>query len=674
MKHKSLLLLSLLSLPVVSISGCHVDEESSKSEEKKYICDMLDQETPYAIVLPKESSETENVAANEIVMYFEAATGQTLQIINDSGVALTPESNYISIGKTRLWDSFTDIRGEIDLSQEALNFDGFALYTHNHCVLINSFNERGKYYGAIQFIQDTLGVKFLNYRYTHIPKLDSVELYASDKTYVPMFSQRAYLNTPVFNHDQEYTAHMRFNTDYCMLDKAYGGSTSWCDYEGNTSHTMASIIPAHKYYDGDKTDSLGRHLIKEEYREVFAHSGSGANATSSWYSDTLIDYCFTNGVKDDGTYDSSKEISTVKLVVEDLERRILQNPDCENYMIGQHDTPGGCPCDRCAESARKYKGGGRMVRFINVVAKEIKDWMKEQNIQKTINFCMFAYQYTIDPPVNENNEPIDETIIPRDDVYVKWAPINSAQYYAPNDPRLEVRDSAIDGWMKVTNRFHAWTYHCWYANSLWYYPTTQAFKDLMSLLKSAGVVYEFAQGPYYEYNLYQSDLDAYVFTNLCWDFSRSISDLMDEYNLYYFGKAAFPYIKEFHQELDDRYAAMAASGYNMAANNNLTREEYWPYQTTKKLVDCFDSAIEATLNDDSLSQSERATYIENLERASLSPLWMRLYMFDRYVGVDEEEGQLAKRFIDLGTKYSLSRYGEPLEATFASIKEKYGLN
>ena len=49
-------------------------------------------------------------------------------------------------------------------------------------------------------------------------------------------------------------------------------------------------------------------------------------------------------------------------------------------------------------------------------------------------------------------------------------------------------------------------------------------------------------------------------------------------------------------------------------------------------------------------------------------------MFDRYVGVDEEEGQLAKRFIDLGTKYSLSRYGEPLEATFASIKEKYGLN
>ena len=75
-----------------------------------------------------------------------------------------------------------------------------------------------------------------------------------------------------------------------------------------------------------------------------------------------------------------------------------------------------------------------------------------------------------------------------------------------------------------------------------------------------------------------------------------------------------------------------------------------------------------------LSEKQKATYIENIERAELSPLWMRLSMFDWYVGVDEEKAQAAERFIAMGNKYGLKRYGEPYENSFENIKAKYGIS
>lgn len=651
------------------------NEETVEEYKEVYISEMVNSNNPYYVVIPENSSQTEIYAAQEISNYYSKVTNQNLEVINDSSIVFSTSSHYISIGNTKIWKQAVKKHGEVDLSASALNIDGFVMFTYGESVFINAHKERGKLYGAYELIEHTFGVKFLNYRYTHIPQTNSISLYSYDKTYVPMFSQRAYLNTSVFNHDQVYTSHMRFNTDYCQLDDIYGGSTSWCSFNGDTSHTMRQIIPVSDYTVTGETDYEGNPLIKEEYREVFAHTGEGNNAESKWANKTIIDYCFTNGINDDGTYDSSKEISTVKMTIESLKKWILKYPECENFMIGQHDTRAGCPCEKCAKAAEKYTGGGRMVRFVNVIADEIKKWMEEEHMEREINFCLFAYLYTSTPPVDENNNPLDPTVIPRNNVYVKWAPIKTAFYYSPDDPRQPITSGGdnLAKWSKVTNRFHAWTYHCWYNNSLWYYPTTHAFKDLMSLLKKAGVVYEFAQGPYYEYNLYQSDLDAYVFSKLCWDFNRNIEDLVDEYNYYYFGEDAFKYVKEFHEEINDRYAFMAEQGEDMMAKDTLTKEIYWPYAVTNKLVNLFDKAIEATNENNELDENLKATYVENLERAMLSPMWMKLSMLDRYAGSEGEQASFAKRFVDLGNKYNLVKYGENPSASFASVKAKYGL-
>ena len=580
----------------------------------------------------------------EIQKYFLDCTGKLLNIIHDNETFVSKKSTYISIGKTTVWNK-ANKEHPMDISEEKLNHEGFVLYTYGTNVVINGFCDRGKIYGAYEFVEDTLGVKFLNYRYDHIPSINEVKLYAYDETKAPVFQQRAYLNTPVFNKQQDYAVKMRFNSDYCPIDDTMGGYTEWCSFNGNTSHTMVEIVPRSEYAVPGMVDSQGNQLIQEEYRHIFAHTINNGEVVNDWASSGFLDYCFTSGVNDDGSYDDSNEINLVKLTVESLKNWIERYPNCENFMIGQNDTPAGCTCEKCAASNLKYKGGGRMVRFVNLINRQIQEWLKVEHPNRKVNFTMFAYLYTADAPVDDNNKIIDETCRPDPEVYVKYAPIRTATYYTFYDERQPNNSASeqLEKWSKITNRFHAWTYHAWYGNWLWYYPTLKAMQGTMKRLLDKGIVYEFAQGPYTEYNLYQSDIDAYVFSKLCWDLDGSVEEYRNEYIKYFFGEAAYEDILGFHDELDSRYAYIETKEPNMTAGNALTKAEYWPYESTKKMVEAFDNAIIHTMENDELSDYQKATYVESIERASLSARWMRLTVYSRYAGVtDEDVANLAK--------------------------------
>ena len=85
------------------ISACKNKGNSSEEEKPSvFICEMVNQDTPYCVVLSQNPTETESFAASEIVAYYSMITNQTMEIIDDSQVLLTTTSNYISIGNTRI--------------------------------------------------------------------------------------------------------------------------------------------------------------------------------------------------------------------------------------------------------------------------------------------------------------------------------------------------------------------------------------------------------------------------------------------------------------------------------------------------------------------------------------------------------------------------------------------
>lgn len=289
------------------------------------IGDMLTAKNAYSVVISENATATEQYAAAEIASYYERVSGKKMEVVTDGGLFLSETSSYISLGDTKIYEQAEKKHGTVDLSAEALNTDGFAIFTYGNNVLINGYNDRGVMYGAFEFIEHTLGVKFLTYDYTHVPSSDKIILNSYDKVYKPAFQQRAYLNTSVFSNKYEYVAHMRFNTDYCFMPENMGGTTSWHDF-GNPSHTFPAIVSAFDYLGEDGQ-------ITTDYRDSFAHTGSGSEMKTYKAMD--------------GTGEVAAENSAFRLVTDSLKSLISEDETSEWYMLGQADRPNGCPCERC---------------------------------------------------------------------------------------------------------------------------------------------------------------------------------------------------------------------------------------------------------------------------------------------------------------------------------------
>lgn len=670
----ALILSLLLVCQCLAFIGCG-EEENLK--EPAVICDMLAQQTPYEVVIPSNYTKTEEYSAKQICSYFAQITGKTINYIVDSQMQLTEESTYISLGDTSIFEIAEKEHGKIDLSEQTLNADGFYVFTYGKSVFINSYNDRGIMYGAFEFIEQTLGVKFLTYDYTHVPKSSSIILKEYDKSYVPLFRQRTYLNTAVDHDDVEYTAHMRYNTDYCEMPDYMGGSTQWANL--GPSHTSFNIVNPNDYATGETLpDKPGSIVIKDAYKSVFAHTGTDDNP-ATMYIDVggryeVLDLCYSSGVNEDGSA-STAPISAVKLAIEGLKEKILQDEEAEFFMFGQQDRTYGCSCETCRNANETYKASGLMIRFINCVSDGINEWLKAEKINRNINFVIFAYSYNEFAPIDKEGNPLSPTVVPRNNVYIRYAPIHGIQYYSLNDDRQDEETRGVySDWGKLTDNLMVWTYHAYYAEYFWYLPTIQAMKDTLILLKEVGTEYEFAQGCYEDNGIYEQWIESYVFSKLCWDITADVEDLRNEFLYYYFGEDAYEYMVEFHERIEDRYTLMSTDKSVIMDSLDIFSSNYWQYSFMNGLCDLFDKAIEKTLANQSLSLADRQTYVQSLEKAKLTPTYMRLYNANSYVELTKEDVvAMAKDWISQAEKYGVTHYGEGANRLIVEIKKKYNL-
>ncbi len=658
MKKRIALPLTLL-LPLASSCG------NSSSEERKLLCDMLSKD--YCIVTKASPSQTESHLAQELSDTFYRCTGKKLEIVDDSSTM--DGKHFISLGDTSYYQSVAKGNSKIDLSKDALNEDGFYIYTSSENVYINAYNDRGVMYGVYEFLEDTLGVKYLSYDYTYYPtSLKEVNLYSYDKAYVPLFAQRAYLNTPVFKNDYECVAHMRFNTDYCVMPSYLGGSSLWHSFPV-PGHTVGAILPYSDYLAGG-SDEDGNPLIKEEYREVYQHRTIDGKNYSNWYLGAL-DLCYTNGV----TYNVGSEKSTLNLMIESLKKILTEDTTCEYIHIGQADVASSCPCPNCSASAGHYRSSGVMVRFMNKLEEAVNSWLRQTQNGREITFSMFAYSYNVQPPVNDDGEAIDESVIPNKRVAVKYAPIQADYMYSLDDDRQNDNTRGqLQRWSKLGCDFMAWTYATVFSQYFCYIPHYQSMKDLLSELKKAKVIYEFDQSLYDEYSVFQQHLDAYVFSKLCWNIDLDVNSLVKEFCKYYFGEDAYEDVYAYQASMDNHFAYMESKGVNLDGAGSFYTSENYPYQLTKKACAYFEDAIAKTKEDANLDQASKEIYLSHLEQASLTPNYTLLTFAPYYDGFsDEMVSSLASSFFALCDKYGVKKYGENASLTISSLKKEYGI-
>lgn len=617
--------------------------------------------TDYSIFLRNNCTEAEKYSAEELKKYVALVTKADIPI----GVESKLHRKKIYIGRAEECDFAAG------LEVSALNYDGFYIRTEGKNFRIVAANDRGVIFGTYAFIERFLGVKFFAPDCEYFSPLTEVPFTEIDAISAPDFSMRAYLNGYSFESgsytkaiDRAFCAKMRYNDPFRNQPAKFGGKCNM--YGRGEDHNFHLYVPMEKYYEShpefycyDKTYDVG--------------GGNG------WTIDLL------SGITEDCGLDESMDVSVAKIVIEELKKDIVSHPDADFFTFEQED---GKHYYKHPEGTKKraiqdkYGMSGVLIRFCNLLSRELNAWSKKELNGRTVNIVTFAYEYTKDAPirlVGGKKQPIDQTVVADENVVVRIALGGNRLYSYFDERQFDWVKNSIEEWKLVANRFMFWAYDADFGRYFWYLPFMYRVQKDMRGFKDMGITYLLVQGLYDVKHHWLDMIKSYVYSKLLWDVSLSAEQLYDEYVNIYYGEAA-PYVLKMCEILDKNYFEKAASDKDFIVRISEDVGYKLPKYYNSELLESALSAIEEGITAAGKVGGERGnTLSRRAEAVKLTPLYMKTYMYkELYAAATEEEHiSLLKEFYLLAEKVGCARVSEnyPL-ADFCDdfrkeIKEKY---
>ena len=616
------------------------------NSEKKFI--VQNGNAFYKIMIPNDSDEAIEFAATEMSSFINKITDVRIEIIEER--EYNGSEKVVSIGETKL-------SADIVADGKKLNKDGFIIKTVGDNIFIKGAYPRATIYGVYDFIEKMMGVKFIAADYTYIPRAQEVFSYSLDIVEVPAFATRSYFAENVI-YNGLHAVRMRMIAPFDTNLPQYGGGYR-SEWNTDQLHSMFDFLPPSKY--------------KDEHPEWYKMSPENPAKGQ---------VCFTNGVTDDGKIDNTMETSVIKETIKNIKAILLANENIKYVMVAQQDNEPFCDCDRCKASYERFNGlkSGTVMVFVNLIAEEIEKWAKEELGGREVNIVTFAYQFTEKPPVVvEDGEvkAISEQVIPRDNVYILMAIINSCFYHPIYDEgctRNATTRTLINNWNVLTDRLMIWDYQTNFVYHQWYFDNKGAIKDNLINYEKKGVEMLICQGAPRESKHYLADLDNYIFSKLMWNPHRDVNKLVDEFNYYYYG--SYRNVADSFYQMMERHFAMldAKQGFHTDlhdCNDGFFHSENYPIGFLEQAEGLVQNAIEKVKTDATLTEKEKQEMTFRLTKIIVIPQMMTLKNYKDYFEYGEKE--YAKKVIDnleyVGAKY----YAEGMTHTIAELKTKYGL-
>ena len=595
-------------------------------------------ETAYKVVYPVGAESAVNFAMSELSRYLGEATGVNLKILPETSVSYDEHAKYISVGNTELSE-----KAGIEVTAEQLNQDGFVIKTVGENLYIKSANNRGIIYGVYDFLEKYLGVRFISSDITYVPETDSVQLYETDIVSVPAFEFRNLYSNSMRMNDEVY-ARMRFNAPEREISDLYGGRTSWytklydLEYKYEGLHQMlphyAEFNVIHNaFYFVDPS------VYAESHPEFFARDEQG-NIIKD-VAGSICQLNLLNGIKEDGTLDESMDVSVAKVALESLKSFILDDPEAEIFFFGHNDWNVWDRTPETVAAEEKYGGqSGILMRFVNMLSREIEKWMNENGIDREIKIATWAYLFTKDAPVKEDGnggwEAVHPSVIPEDNIIIRIAPIELDWYYSVNDPNQIEGSEYIEQWTYLTDNFMFWTYETNFGNYLYYHPSMRQWSDNLHYFRDIGTQYVMMQDNYHGYGSWQADMHTYVASKLLWNPDIKLQPLVDEFLYHYFGENGGKAVAEMMQIFDDHFAILQAIEedfwvpFRDDAGDTLYNSDYFPITLLNRAENIIKEALAYNQADETIDDTTRNMYDRNLTSALLTPQMMTLKNYAKY--------------------------------------------
>ncbi len=571
-----------------------------------------------------EKAEAYVYASTILKDYVQKSTGFTLKI--------GEETKYsIVIGAC---ERSQKIMAEYDLS--SLSNDGFYIAFKNGNIYIFGNNEASCVYGVYEFLERFLGVRFLNVDCDYVPKRAEIQIKEKDVKCIPLFPERTFYCPAGFYDDYKEFAHkLRFSGDFLHYDKRFGTVKRWFNDVPASPHNSVYYVPKEKY--------------GETHPEFYCKS--------SFYEEL----CYSNGITDEGDLDCSMQESVALAVADSMESYVEKSATEKYFMFGKPDDRNAlCHCKRCEKNRAKYGGeSGLIIVFLNAVIKEVERRLIKKNVQSDFRIVTFAYQSTVNPPVDENNKPICAQVIPNNRLHIRYAPISAGYTYSCLDKRQKTDVSKqLMGWAALTHNLMLWDYmsnfgeHCWYMYNLHY------LKENLRLYADNHFSYIFNQGAYNVRREWQAEMKAYIASKLYWNLDLSVEELRTEYVTLYYGPAKNT-VFEFLNKMDAFFKEKVEGGFHLSLGNeeSFIGHHNYPLGFLIELCDLFKNRL-LDLEDSALTEEEKETYIFRLEMVMLTPL--RMLLANKHDYVDFDYTDLEKEFYRIMKKANIEKLGETM--------------
>lgn len=507
----------------------------------------------------------------------------------------------------------------VDPSRTDLKYDGFCVTNTSAKTTIVSRVPRGVLYGVYDFLERYFDVRFYAPDCEIVPQKENVDLPLESYISNPAFPLRgAYNGATRLNKD--YYSKARNHNQFEIVEEKYGGDCGWervNNLAWATGHNTLCYVE--------------KEIYAESHPELFAYNRG-----------QITDICFTNGVTDDGKKDDSK-ISCVTIISDYIKRRITEDKNLRYFMIGQTDSWGGfeneCNCERCKKARTKYKSSGVLVRFLNIIADEVKAYVDRKFPNREVYVMGFSYSQTNDAPVIYTEKapmPIDDSVVCRDNVIMwlcqsggmNWS-VNK-QYSFSDEKRNPISASNYKAWLTVCKKVMLWEYSANYSEYFWYFPTLKMTQDSIRELAKVDCEYYFALFGYADVNEWQSLLKGYVASKQLWDPKFDYKDLVNEFLAGYYGVGA-PYVQKMidlfenhFQMLSETYEEFKIAGTK--SDDVLMNGNYYPKELLDEAEHLLDKGIKAVEE----SQKDVELYTARLNCVMLTPMRMRLYNYYMY--------------------------------------------
>ncbi len=661
-------------------------------------------QTEYSIVIPETPTATETYAAGILKNYIDIATGVNILIKSDAGRTYNSSDKVLSLGKT----VYQKGAGLSDSDYAGLN-GGYILKSFGNAYVFDADTKNGLVYSVYHFLTDCFGVEFLTWDEVYIPEnvteVAAPELNVKD---VPTFQIRDFYSYPVWYKSQAVTATLGMNSPSFKTTEEFDSPFYYGYYydvndvkysstrEGHSIESLLcvdayrnGVIPSVNYKTSDGGALNGINLgYWAVHPEWYAYDPGYNRSNSQGYSQE--EFCYSNGLTDDGDFDRSKDNTFTAKIIEIVKTMIREETsENANYlMLGHGDWYAQCKCDRCKAMYVKYgeNFSGLYCVWANAVVKEVNKWLADENITRPVKYVIFAYSKSIAAPVradeNGNWVPLDPKIKLDDSIVIKMAYryCNSHTLWDEACQYNEVKRNEFRQWQTLANEFAIWDYSCQFPDYLWYLPDYGTLKSNYEYYKSLNVKHLLTQGTPSEYNYYEYHLKAYVSLNLMWNVDQDVNALIEKFNRLYFGEKYAPYVNLYRDIFENHtaildYERKAAGGFHASTDNDLNMKtaENYSRAMLEAAISAIDKALAAVKSDNALTPDEKSALELKLRSVKITPQYMMLRL--GYIIYESELKALAADFfesIDL-LKLTYMREGSTVANSFAQMKESYGL-